>query len=144
MLSIMDTSPVLTCPLCRAAAGLSQAVTFYRDPQLLVMAALDAPDEVLIVPSVHVSGLFDLPTELITRLIDAAVQASAALRIIREVDAQTIRMAKVGESNPFHFHIRIIPHDQPGEHLAWLTAQPSLYYGNLIDPLIRSMQGHIG
>ena len=139
----MNALHMLDCPLCRIGAGIAQATLFYRDEQLLVMAAPDSPDEVLVVPLVHVHRLFDLPTEVATRLIDVAVQASAALRIVREVDAQTICMAKMDESTPFHFHVRIIPHDQPGEHLAWLTAQPSMYYGNLIDPLIRSMQKHI-
>jgi len=99
------------CPFCRIVAGQAPAHVVWRDDR--VVAFLDRrpllPGHVLVVPVVHRTTLFDVPTEDLGPLLQVVQRLGVAVE--RATGAEGVFVGinnRVSQSVP-HLHVHVVP-----------------------------------
>lgn len=101
------------CIFCKLANGELETNTLYEDDDFRVIFDLSPATEghVLILPKEHYANVFELPTELASKVYVLAKKIATALKEITGCSGVNI-LQNNGEAagqTVFHFHMHIIP-----------------------------------
>jgi histidine triad (HIT) family protein len=132
------------CIFCRIAAGTAPARKVCEDD--FVLAFLDinpiSVGHTLVIPKQHYVNVFDLPGELLAKVMLTAKRLAVHYRTA--IGARSVNLlhsaGRAARQDVFHFHLHIIPrHEDDGLHLGYRPRA-----GNIEDPdkvLARLRQG---
>ena len=127
-----------TCPFCALTknpdaellAKSTNSVAFYdRFPS--------APGHVLVVPTIHVGRLCELPAPIAAELFDVVLQVQRTLQMNNPADAYTIGVndgPAAGQTIP-HVHVHLIPRRSgdtadPRGGVRWAIKETADYWSN--------------
>ena len=110
------------CPICLAVSGvendktmMKQADIFYRDE--VVMAAVNSkfvgnnPGHVIIVPLEHFENLYEIPDEVLHRIVSVSKKVAVALKEVRSCLAINVLQNNepAAGQHAFHYHMHLFP-----------------------------------
>lgn len=103
----------MECIFCAIIEGKIPSAKVYEDEH--VFAFMDIapanPGHLLIIPQQHYRNIFDMPTEVGSKIMEAAVPLAAALRKALNPDGLNLFQSNeaAGFQTVFHFHLHLIP-----------------------------------
>lgn len=103
----------MDCIFCEIVAGNIPAVKVYEDEH--VFAFMDIapanPGHTLVIPKQHYRNLYDMPTEVGSKIMQAAILIANAIRTALNPDGLNLFQSNeaAGFQTVFHFHLHIIP-----------------------------------
>ena len=103
----------MECIFCAIIEGKIPSAKVYEDEH--VFAFMDIapanPGHLLIIPKQHYRNIFDMPTEVGSKIMEAAVPLAAALRKALNPDGLNLFQSNeaAGFQTVFHFHLHLIP-----------------------------------
>ncbi len=103
----------MDCIFCEIIAGNIPAAKVYEDEH--VFAFMDIapanPGHTLVIPKQHYRNIFDMPTEVGCRIMQATIPIANAIRIALNADGLNLFQSNeaAGFQTVFHFHLHIIP-----------------------------------
>ena len=103
----------MECIFCAIVEGKIPSSKVYEDNH--VFAFMDIapanPGHLLIIPKEHYRNIFDIPTEIGSKIMEAAVPLAAALRKALKPDGLNLFQSNesAGFQTVFHFHLHLIP-----------------------------------
>ena len=103
----------MDCIFCEIVAGNIPAAKVYEDEQ--VFAFMDIapanPGHTLVIPKQHYRNLYDLPIEVGSKIMQAAIPIVNAIRTGLKPDGLNLFQSNeaAGFQTVFHFHLHIIP-----------------------------------
>ena len=103
----------MECIFCAIIEGKIPSATVYEDEH--VFAFMDIapanPGHLLIIPKQHYRNIFDMPIEVGSKIMEAAVPLAAALRKSLNPDGLNLFQSNeaAGFQTVFHFHLHLIP-----------------------------------
>ena len=118
----------MDCIFCSIVAGDIPAATVYEDEH--VFAFMDIapanPGHTLVIPKQHYRNIFDMPAEVGSKIMKAAVPLANAIRTALNPDGLNLFQSNeaAGFQTVFHFHLHLIPRWE-GDPLARLSWRPS-------------------
>ncbi len=103
----------MACIFCEIVAGRIPSATVYEDKH--VFAFMDIapanPGHLLIIPKQHYRNIFDMPAEVGSKIMEAAVPLAGAIR--KALDPDGLNLFQSNEAaafqTVFHFHLHLIP-----------------------------------
>ena len=103
----------MACIFCEIVAGRIPSATVYEDEH--VFAFMDiapaTPGHLLIIPKQHYRNIFDMPAEVGSKIMEAAVPLAEAIR--KALDPDGLNLFQSNEAaafqTVFHFHLHLIP-----------------------------------
>ena len=103
----------MACIFCEIVAGRIPSATVYEDEH--VFAFMDIapanPGHLLIIPKQHYRNIFDMPAEVGSKIMEAAVPLAEAIR--KALDPDGLNLFQSNEAaafqTVFHFHLHLIP-----------------------------------
>ena len=103
----------MDCIFCEIVAGNMPAAKVYEDEH--VFAFMDIapanPGHTLVIPKQHYRNLYDLPIEVGSKIMQAAIPIVNAIRTALNPDGLNLFQSNeaAGFQTVFHFHLHIIP-----------------------------------
>ena len=103
----------MECIFCAIVEGKIPSAKVYEDEH--VFAFMDIapanPGHLLIIPKQHYRNIFDMPAEVGSKIMEAAVPLAAALRKALNPDGLNLFQSNeaAGFQTVFHFHLHLIP-----------------------------------
>ena len=103
----------MECIFCAIVEGKIPAAKVYENEQ--VFAFMDIapanPGHLLIIPKQHYRNIFDMPAEVGTKIMEAAVPLATAIRKALNPDGLNLFQSNeaAGFQTVFHFHLHLIP-----------------------------------
>ena len=104
----------MDCIFCSIVAGDIPSATVYEDEH--VFAFMDiAPREprghTLVIPKQHYRNIYDIPTEVGSKIMQAAILLANAIRTALNPDGLNLFQSNeaAGFQSVFHFHLHLIP-----------------------------------
>ncbi len=103
----------MDCIFCEIVAGNIPASTVYEDE--CVFAFMDIapanPGHTLVIPKRHYRNLYDMPTEVGSNIMQAAIPIANAIKTALKPDGLNLFQSNeaAGFQTVFHFHLHIIP-----------------------------------
>ena len=103
----------MDCIFCEIVAGNIPAAKVYEDEH--VFAFMDIapanPGHTLVIPKQHYRNLFDMPTEVGSYIMQAAIPIANAIRVALNPDGLNLFQSNeaAGFQTVFHFHLHLIP-----------------------------------
>ena len=103
----------MDCIFCAIIAGDIPAAKVYEDEH--VFAFMDIapanPGHTLVIPKQHYRNIFDMPAEVGSQIMQAAVPLATAIRSALKPDGFNLFQANeaAGFQTVFHFHLHLIP-----------------------------------
>ena len=103
----------MDCIFCKIIAGEIPAAKVYEDEH--VFAFMDIapanPGHTLVIPKRHYRNIFDMPVEVGTRIMQAAIPLANAIRTALNSDGLNLFQSNeaAGFQTVFHFHLHLIP-----------------------------------
>jgi histidine triad (HIT) family protein len=112
------------CTFCRIVAGELRCWKTYEDDAVLAFLDINpiAEGHTLVIPKLHFVNLYDIPEDLLGRVV--AVSRRLALAYRETLGAQAANLlhsaGRAARQDVFHFHLHIIPrHENDGLHLGY-------------------------
>ena len=132
----------MDCIFCAIIAGEIPAATVYEDEH--VFAFMDIapanPGHTLVIPKQHYRNIFDMPIEVGTKIMQAAIPIANAIRDALNPDGLNLFQSNeaAGFQTVFHFHLHLIPRweDDP-LRLPWRPSEGNMEEINNIAAKIR-------
>ena len=132
----------MDCIFCAIIAGEIPAATVYEDEH--VFAFMDIapanPGHTLVIPKQHYRNIFDMPIEVGTKIMQAAIPIANAIRDALNPDGLNLFQSNeaAGFQTVFHFHLHLIPRweDDP-LRLPWRPGEGDLEEINNVAAKIR-------
>ena len=132
----------MDCIFCAIIAGEIPAATVYEDEH--VFAFMDIapanPGHTLVIPKQHYRNIFDMPIEVGTKIMQAAIPIANAIRDALNPDGLNLFQSNeaAGFQTVFHFHLHLIPRweDDP-LRLPWRPSEGDLEEINDVAAKIR-------
>ena len=103
----------MECIFCAIVEGKIPSAKVYEDEH--VFAFMDIapanPGHLLIIPKQHYRNIFDMPAEVGSKIMEAAVPLAAAMRKALNPDGLNLFQSNeaAGFQTVFHFHLHLIP-----------------------------------
>ena len=103
----------MDCIFCAIIAGEIPAAKVYEDEH--VFAFMDIapanPGHTLLIPKQHYRNIFDMPAEVGTQIMQAAIPLANAIRAALNPDGLNLFQSNeaAGFQTVFHFHLHLIP-----------------------------------
>ena len=108
------------CPFCRFACGeespnTARADVAYQDDEILAFVAPRTwprnAGNVMVVPRAHHEDLYDMPDELLARVIIVAKWVAVALKTAYRCEGTSLRQHNepAGNQDVFHYHVHVFP-----------------------------------
>ena len=103
----------MECIFCAIVEGKIPSTKVYEDEH--VFAFMDIapanPGHLLIIPKQHYRNIFDMPAEVGSKIMEAAVPLAAAIRKALNPDGLNLFQSNeaAGFQTVFHFHLHLIP-----------------------------------
>ena len=103
----------MDCIFCAIVAGDIPSAKVYEDEH--VFAFMDIapanPGHTLVIPKQHYRNIFDMPAEVGSQIMQAAVPLATAIRSALKPDGFNLFQANeaAGFQTVFHFHLHLIP-----------------------------------
>ena len=103
----------MECIFCAIVEGKIPSSKVYEDEH--VFAFMDIapanPGHLLIIPKQHYRNIFDMPAEVGSKIMEAAVPLAAAMRKALNPDGLNLFQSNeaAGFQTVFHFHLHLIP-----------------------------------
>ena len=103
----------MDCIFCEIVAGNIPAATVYEDEH--VFAFMDIapanPGHTLVIPKQHYRNIFDMPTEIGSRIMQASILIANAIKAALNPDGLNLFQSNeaAGFQTVFHFHLHLIP-----------------------------------
>ena len=103
----------MDCIFCAIVAGKIPATTVYEDEH--VFAFMDIapanPGHTLVIPKQHYRNIFDMPTEVGSKIMQAAILIANAIRTVLNSDGLNLFQSNEAAAfqTVFHFHLHLIP-----------------------------------
>ena len=103
----------MDCIFCEIVAGNIPAARVYEDEH--VFAFMDIapanPGHTLLIPKRHYRNIFDMPVEVGSQIMQAAIPLATAIRAALTADGFNLFQANepAGFQTVFHFHLHLIP-----------------------------------
>ena len=103
----------MECIFCAIVAGKIPSAKVYENDY--VFAFMDIapanPGHLLIIPKEHYRNIFDMPAEVGSKIMEAAVLLAAAIREALNPDGLNLFQSNeaAGFQTVFHFHLHLIP-----------------------------------
>ena len=103
----------MDCIFCAIIAGEIPAAKVYEDEH--VFAFMDIapanPGHTLVIPKQHYRNIFDMPTEVGSKIMQAAILIANAIRTALNPDGLNLFQSNeaAGFQTVFHFHLHLIP-----------------------------------
>ena len=103
----------MDCIFCAIVAGEIPAAKVYEDED--VFAFMDIapanPGHTLVIPKQHYRNIFDMPPEIGSKIMQAAIPIANAIRTALNPDGLNLFQSNeaAGFQTVFHFHLHLIP-----------------------------------
>ena len=103
----------MDCIFCKIVAGEIPAATVYENEH--VFAFMDIapanPGHTLVIPKQHYRNIFDMPIEVGSKIMQAAIPLANAIRAALNPDGLNLFQSNeaAGFQTVFHFHLHLIP-----------------------------------
>lgn len=103
----------MDCIFCAIVEGKIPSAKVYEDEH--VFAFMDIapanPGHLLIIPKQHYRNIFDMPAEVGSKIMEAAVPLASAIRKVLNPDGLNLFQSNeaAGFQTVFHFHLHLIP-----------------------------------
>lgn len=103
----------MECIFCAIAEGKIPSAKVYEDKH--VFAFMDiapaTPGHLVIIPKQHYRNIFDLPTEVGSKIMETAIPLATAIREALNPDGLNLiqNNEPAGFQTVFHFHLHLIP-----------------------------------
>ena len=103
----------MDCIFCAIVAGEIPAIKVYEDED--VFAFMDIapanPGHTLVIPKQHYRNIFDMPTEIGSKIMQTAILIANAIRTALKPDGLNLFQSNeaAGFQTVFHFHLHLIP-----------------------------------
>ena len=103
----------MDCIFCAIVAGDIPATTVYEDEH--VFAFMDIapanPGHTLVIPKQHYRNIYDMPVEVGSKIMQAAIPIANAIRTALNPDGLNLFQSNeaAGFQTVFHFHLHLIP-----------------------------------
>lgn len=103
----------MECIFCAIVAGKIPSAKVYEDEH--VFAFMDIapanPGHLLVIPKQHYRNIFDMPTEVGSKIMEAAILLATAIREALNPDGLNLFQSNeaAGFQTVFHFHLHLIP-----------------------------------
>ena len=103
----------MDCIFCEIVAGNIPAAKVYEDEH--VFAFMDIapanPGHTLVIPKQHYRNIFDMPPEVGSQIMKAAIPIANAIKTTLNPDGLNLFQANeaAGFQTVFHFHLHVIP-----------------------------------
>ncbi len=103
----------MECIFCAIAEGQIPSAKVYEDEH--VFAFMDiapaTPGHLVIIPKQHYRNIFDIPTEVGSKIMEAAIPLATAIREALNPDGLNLiqNNEPAGFQTVFHFHLHLIP-----------------------------------
>ena len=103
----------MDCIFCSIVAGDIPAATVYEDEH--VFAFMDIapanPGHTLVIPKQHYRNIYDMPTEVGSKIMQTAIPLANAIRTALNPDGLNLFQSNevAGFQTVFHFHLHLIP-----------------------------------
>ena len=132
----------MDCIFCAIIAGEIPAAKVYEDAH--VFAFMDIapanPGHTLVIPKQHYRNIFDMPAEVGSKIMQAAILIANAIRAALNPDGLNLFQSNeaAGFQTVFHFHLHLIPRweDDP-LRLPWRPSEGDMEEINTIAAKIR-------
>lgn len=103
----------MDCIFCSIVAGEIPAAIVYEDEHVLAFMDIAPanPGHTLIIPKQHYRNIFDMPAEVGSKIMQAAIPLANAIRTALNPDGLNLFQANevAGFQTVFHFHLHLIP-----------------------------------
>ena len=103
----------MECIFCAIVAGKIPSAKVYEDEH--VFAFMDIapanPGHLLVIPKQHYRNIFDMPAEVGSKIMEAAILLATAIREALNPDGLNLFQSNeaAGFQTVFHFHLHLIP-----------------------------------
>ncbi len=103
----------MECIFCAIVKGKIPAAKVYENEQ--VFAFMDIapanPGHLVVIPKQHYRNIFDIPTEVASKIMEAVVPLATAIREVLNPDGLNLiqNNEAAGFQTVFHFHLHLIP-----------------------------------
>ena len=103
----------MDCVFCEIIAGNIPASTIYEDEH--VFAFMDIapanPGHTLVIPRQHYRNIFDMPTEIGSKIMQTSILIANAIKAALNPDGLNLFQSNeaAGFQTVFHFHLHLIP-----------------------------------
>ena len=103
----------MECIFCAIVEGKIPSAKVYEDEHIFAFMDIAPanPGHLLIIPKQHYRNIFDMPAEVGSRIMEAAVPLAAAIRKALNPDGLNLFQSNeaAGFQKVFHFHLHLIP-----------------------------------
>lgn len=103
----------MDCIFCEIIAGNIPAATVYEDEHVLAFMDIAPanPGHTLIIPKQHYRNIYDIPTEVGSKIMKAAIPIANALKTALNTDGLNLVQSNetAGFQTVFHFHLHLVP-----------------------------------
>ncbi len=103
----------MDCIFCAIVAGEIPAIKVYEDEEVLAFMDIAPanPGHTLVIPKQHYRNIFDMPTEIGSKIMQAAILIANAIRTALKPDGLNLFQSNeaAGFQTVFHFHLHLIP-----------------------------------
>ena len=103
----------MDCIFCAIVAGEIPAATVYEDEHVLAFMDIAPanPGHTLVIPKQHYRNIFDMPAEVGSQIMQAAIPIANAIRAALNPDGLNLFQANepAAFQTVFHFHLHLIP-----------------------------------
>ena len=132
----------MDCIFCAIIAGEIPAAKVYEDEH--VFAFMDIapanPGHTLVIPKQHYRNIFDMSTEVGSKIMQAAIPLANAIRVALNPDGLNLFQSNeaAGFQTVFHFHLHLIPRwESDPLRLPWRPSEGDMEQINNIAAKIR-------
>lgn len=112
------------CIFCKIVQNTAPTTKVYEDDEVIAFFDIYpvARYHTLVIPKLHYSSLFDIPSELLGKVIEVTQKIAIIYR--DSLDIENLHLVnscgKYAQQDVFHFHIHIIPRfPNDGNNITW-------------------------
>ena len=101
------------CIFCKIAKGEIPSQKIYEDENIFAFLDIKPFTEghTLVIPKIHYENIFDIPKEVLEKIILASKEISLLLK--EKLNAEGVNLSnsngKIAQQDVFHFHMHLIP-----------------------------------
>ena len=103
----------MACIFCEIVAGRIPSATVYEDEHVLAFMDIAPanPGHLLVIPKQHYRNIFDMPAEVGSKIMEAAILLAKAIRKALNPDGLNLFQSNEAAAfqTVFHFHLHLIP-----------------------------------
>ncbi|MCY4402637.1 MAG: HIT family protein [Candidatus Poribacteria bacterium] len=103
----------MECIFCAIVEGKIPATKVYEDEHVFTFMDIAPanPGHLVVIPKQHYRNIFDIPTEVASKIMEAAIPLATAIREALNPDGLNLiqNNEPAGFQTVFHFHLHLIP-----------------------------------